>query len=138
MPIAVACSSLRSSWAWVSAALGQDAGEAAGVVAGETTAGKQHPLGEGVPGPLVRARAELGEHVADVTAEVLVRDVAAAVAHEQPLPRQQAVRGQLVEGRQDQALGQVAGRAEQDEDRRAQIRAGVTVPELGCHESHAN
>ena len=85
------------------AALGQDIEEAAGAVAGEATAGEEHPLGEGVPGPL-RARAELGERVVDVTAEVLVRDIAAAVAHEPPLPRQQALLGQLV-GRQDQALG---------------------------------
>ena len=119
------------------AALAQDVEEAAGAVAGEAAAGEVHPLGERVPGLLVRLRAELGERVVDVTAEVLVRDIAAAVAHEPPLPRQQAVQGQPVEGRQDQALGQVAGRAEQDENRRPQIRAGFTVPLLGWHEFHA-
>ena len=79
------------------AAMAQDVEEAAGAVAGEATAGEVHPLGEGVPGLLVRAGAELGERVVDVTAEVFVRHVAAAVAHEPPLPRQQAVLGQLVE-----------------------------------------
>ena len=34
----------------------------------------------------VRVRPELGEHVVDVAAEVLVRDVAAAVADQQPMP----------------------------------------------------
>jgi hypothetical protein len=70
---------------------------------------------------LLRLRAELGEHVVDVGAEVLVRDVAAAVADQQPLLGQQALEREPVERRQHHALGQVAGRAEQDEDRRTRI-----------------
>jgi hypothetical protein len=103
------------------ARLGQVVQQAAGTVAGEAAAGEEHPLGEGLPFLLGRPLGELGERVTHVLAEVLVRDVAAAIADQQPLLRQQALLGEPVEGRQDQPLGQVAGRAEQDKDRRPQF-----------------
>jgi hypothetical protein len=97
--------------------------EAARAFAGKAAAGEEHPLGKGIPCLRFRLRAELGERVMDVGAEVFVPDVAAAVAHEPPLPGQQALQGQLVERRKHHPLGQVARRAEQDEYRRLQSGA---------------
>ena len=57
-----------------------------GSVGAEAAAGEQQALGERVPGRLLRLGPELGQHVVDVLAEVLVRHVAAAVPDEQPLP----------------------------------------------------
>ena len=62
--------------------------------------------------------AELGERIVDAGAEVLVRDVAAAVAYQQPLPGQQPLARQPVKSRQHHPPGQVTGRPEQDENRR--------------------
>jgi len=112
------------------AGLGQHVEQAARAVAGEAAAGEQDPFTERLPLRRLRLRAELGQRVVHVPAEVLVRHVAAAVADQQPLPRQQALQVQPVEGRQDHPLGQVAGRAEQDEDRGRQV---VVVPHLGWH-----
>jgi len=65
-----------------------------------------------------------------VLAEVLVGHVAAAVAEQHPTARQQALQVQLVEGGQHHPLGQIAGGAEQDEDRGRQV---VCVLPLGWH-----
>ena len=107
------------------ARLGQDVEQAARAVGVEAAAGEEQPLGERLPVGLLRLRAELLERVADVRAEVLVRDVAAAVADQPPLLGQQALEGQPVERGEHHPLGQVAGRPEQDEDRRLQVGAGL-------------
>ena len=57
----------------------------------ETAAREPQPGGELSPWSLVGVRAELGQHVVHVCAEVLVRLIAAAVTHQQPLLRQQFV-----------------------------------------------
>ena len=106
--------------------------QAAGAVGVEAAAGEEHPLGERLPLLLGRLLGELGERVPHVLAEVLVRDVAAAVADQQPLLRQQALLGEPVESRQDQALGQVSGRPEQDEDRRPQLRIALDCGWHAC------
>ena len=77
------------------------------------------------PAPRFRLGAGFGNRIAHAGTEVLVRNVAAAVADQQPLLRQQALLGEPVESRQDEALGQVAGRPEQDEDRRPQLRMAL-------------
>src|ERR1019366_5424860 len=79
----------------------------------------QHALGERLPRTRLWTRAERGEHIVDVRTEVLVRDVATAVADQPPLPGQQPLQSEPVERWQHHPLGQVARRAEQDEDRRA-------------------
>jgi hypothetical protein len=96
--------------------VGDHVEQAARVVGVEATTGEPQPLGEARPLPLVRRRSELGEHVVHVAAEVLVRDVAAAVTDQQPVLRQQTLDGEGVEGRQHHPLGQVTRRAEQDEN----------------------
>jgi len=60
--------------------------QGAGVVGAEPAAGEEHPLGKGVPFPRLWLGTEFGERVVDVGAEPLVRYIAAAVAHQPPLP----------------------------------------------------
>src|SRR6266700_5731806 len=66
-------------------------------------------------------------------AEVHVRDVAAAVAYQQPLPGQESLARQPVESGQHHALGQVAGRPEEDEERRP--CRGIRLLRHGRHAS---
>ncbi len=77
-------------------------------------------LGERAPGVLVERQdaAELLERLADLGPErlVVVRPPTDGQQHE--LVRQQVGPPQLVEGRDDLAMGEVAGRPEQDQDRR--------------------
>ena len=104
--------------------LGEHVEQAAGVGLLEAAAGEAQPVGELVP--LRRPRAS-GRTPSSTSwtwpLEVLVRDVAATVADQQPALGQQIVLGQLVERRDHHALGEIAGRAEENEDRRACIRA---------------
>ena len=102
----------------------EDVKQAAGVVGTEPPAGEQQALRKGIPCVRIRLRPELGQYVVYVLAEVLVRDITAAVAHKEPFGGQQAVHGELVERRQDQPLCQVTGRAKQDKYCRAGIAAG--------------
>ena len=105
-----------------------DVEEAAGIVGSEAAAREEQVLGEGRPRVRLRRLGEFGERVVEVAAEVLVGDVAPAVADELPPLRQQTAFEQLVERREDHAFGQVAGRAVEDEDGRF---------EIFCHAPHA-
>ena len=90
--------------------------QAARVVRLEAATGEPQPVGE-----LVET-GRVAEHPAHVPAEVLVRDVAAAVADQNPVLRQQLFLGELVERRQHHPAGQVAGRAEEHEHRGSHAR----------------
>jgi len=71
-------------------------------------------------------------HKERLVADGLRIHVTPAVADQPPLPWQQALQAQLVERRQDHPLGQVAGRAEQHEDRRRQIVVVVFLRRHAC------
>src|SRR5580692_2562244 len=58
-------------------------------------------------------------------AEVLMRDVATAVAYQPPLLGEQPFRGETVERGQHQPLSQVASGAKEHEDRRTRMGTGV-------------
>src|SRR5262249_59981392 len=80
-------------------------------------------------------RAELGERIVDTGAEVLVRDIAAAVAHQPPLPGQEPLARQPVQSRQHHPLGEVTGRPEKDKNHRLHcwirlLRHGRHAPKL--------
>ena len=81
---------------------------------GEAAAGEQHGSANSSHGT-GRLGAELVQHVAYVGPEVLVGYVAAAVAHQAELLRQQIAGEELVERRQHHPLGQVTGGAVQDD-----------------------
>jgi len=68
------------------ARLAEHVRQGAGIAGTEPAAGEEHPLREGVPVRALGLGAEVGERIVDAGAEVLVRDLAAAVAHQQPLP----------------------------------------------------
>jgi hypothetical protein len=79
-----------------------------------------HPLREGAPGDLVDRQdaAVLLQRAEDLLPEGLVVVFAPADGHDLELVREQVRPPQLVERRQHLAVGQVAGRAEQHDDRR--------------------
>jgi hypothetical protein len=68
------------------AGLAQDAGQAARAVGAEPAVGEEHPLREGIQLLRFRLGAEFGERLVDMGTEVLMCGVAAAIAHQQPLP----------------------------------------------------
>jgi len=115
------------------AGLRQDAGQAAGIAGAEPAAGEEHPLREGRPARRLRLRAEFGERVVDMGTELRVRDVAATVAHEQPLVRQQPFGGEPVERGQHQPLCQVSGRPEKHERHRLLIVGCLAPSRAVCH-----
>ena len=98
--------------------VGREGVEGLGI--GEIEVLVEDPLGERVPGVLVEREdpAVLLERLADLAPERLVVVRPPADRHEQELVRQQVVPPQLVERRHDLAMGEVAGRPEQHEDRR--------------------
>ena len=71
---------------------GQHIQHAAGIAGAETPAGEEQALRERVPRSRLPVRAELGEHAVNMGAELLMRYVTAAVAHQQRLPGQQPPR----------------------------------------------
>jgi hypothetical protein len=103
--------------------LGDHLDQAAWIARLEAAARETQPRAELRPRTLVGMRAEPGQHVVDMTLEILVRDVAAAVADEPPVLRQQTPLRKTEEGRQHHPLGQVSGRAEQHEDDRSRLLA---------------
>ena len=105
------------------AGLAQDAGQAAGAVGAQPAAGEEQPLRERVPLLLPRLGAGLGEHIVDMGTEALVRDVAAAIAHQQPLPGQQPLAREPEERGQHPPPGQVPGRPGKHEHHRSRIAA---------------
>ncbi len=85
--------------AHVLAGLGEHVEQAARVGPLEAATGEAQPVAELLPRPVGRPRPELGQHVVHVRAEVEVRDVAAAVADQQPVDGQESVDRQAVERR---------------------------------------
>ena len=59
--------------------------------------------------------------------EALMRDVAAAIAHQQPLQGQQPLAREPEERGQDQPPGQVPGRPEKHEHHRSRIAGGLIL-----------
>jgi hypothetical protein len=107
--------------------------QAAGVVGAEAAAREEHLLGEGVPFLWIRRGVEFGERVVEVRTEVFVRHVTAPVPYQPPLPRQQPFVRQPVERREYQALGQVSGGPEEDEDRRPRIAGRLAMLRHSSH-----
>ena len=89
-----------------------------GLVGVEPAAGEAQPIGEFLPVLALRLGAELGEDIVHVAAEVLVGDVATAVADQDELAGQQLLQEERVERGDDHPLGQVTGSTEQDDDDR--------------------
>src|SRR6185437_14873852 len=116
------------------AGLVDDVEQAARALGAETAAREEHPLGEGVPVPLDRLDARVGERFAEAGAEVLVRHVPAAVPDQPPLLRQQPFAGQPVERGEHHSAGQVPGRTEKHEDRRSGIASGPAMLRHSGHE----
>ena len=83
----------------VALAVLDDVEQAAGVVLLEPAAGEPEPARELLPRPVLRLRAELDQRVVHPSPEVLVRDVPAPVADEQPALRHQPVLCELEERR---------------------------------------
>jgi len=102
---------------------GQHVEQAPGIARFEATTGEAEPRRELLPGAVLGLRTELGEHVVHVALEVLVADVAAAVADQQPPVGQQVVLGEGEERRQHHPLGQVTRCPEQHEHGGCWLRA---------------
>jgi hypothetical protein len=95
--------------------------QGAGVIGAEPAAGEEQPPGEGIPELLLQPGAEFCERVVHMSTEVLMGDMAAAVADKQPLPGHESLAREPVEGGQHQPLGQVPSRPEKHEHNRSRI-----------------
>jgi hypothetical protein len=102
--------------------LAQDVKEAARVARVEAAARETQSLRERLPLPVLGRETEFDERLAHTGAEVPMRDIAAAGAHQLPLPRQQVPLSQLEEGRQHHSPGEITAATEQHEDRGRQLR----------------
>ena len=92
----------------LSAEVVDDAWQIARVVHGETTSGESDVLREIGPLGLVGCRIERRDRLPHVVAELVVGAVAAPVADQRPRLGEQPFAGQLVEGRQHHAFGEIA------------------------------
>ena len=92
----------------LSAEVVDDFWKIARVVDGETTSGESDVLREIGPLGLVGCRIECRDRLPDVVAELVVGAVPPPVADQRPRVGEQPLAGQLVEGRQHHAFGEIA------------------------------
>ena len=110
-----------------------DMEKAPGVGALEPTPGKSQPGAHLVPRPFRGLGPELLQAFAHLFLKVLMGKVTPSVPHQTPLFGQEPGDGQTVEGREDEAVSQVPGASEQDEDGGLGDEPGVGHRELlGC------